>query len=474
MIKNDFGDRRSAKTLGVSDVLAASLISKHYILCFDEFQITDIATATILNQLFDRLFQFGLVLIVTSNRRPEELYRGGVQRHLFKDFEKELQSRCDVWELRVGSDFRREASLEKEGTRYDTLAIVTNQFRIRETFFSTKMKPAYDNVIQKLESQSTLTPSPSSLKLYARSISIPACINTEDFSYAKFTFDDLFSNDSALGPADFFLICSHFEFIVIQGIPKLRIKQKNEARRLITFIDAAYELKCNVVILADCDIDELLSGEIGESSIEDDAMLRESMGDLLGEISQRMEKPEAKLEIQNRNSPKYGSSSLPPRQIQNLPIFTAEEELFAFKRAESRLFEMSTDRYLSTRWTGKEHRLQLAEDATIIQSTSPKRTSASIINPKTSLHLDSPFIHPIFSSDPPVAKTDFASEASYEGYHKPLRNAMDESPLPPGKSSAAQIPQAYEEREKRKPRFGTQHFWGAGWWEKLVYRNRKE
>src|SRR5205085_4711474 len=79
-----------------------------WLLCFDEFHVTDIADAMILGRLYSRLFELGTVVVATSNVAPDDLYKGGLNRGLFLPFVGQLKQRMDVLFLDARTDFRLE------------------------------------------------------------------------------------------------------------------------------------------------------------------------------------------------------------------------------------------------------------------------------------------------------------------------------------------------------------------------------
>ncbi|CAL5374893.1 unnamed protein product [Camellia sinensis] len=107
---------RLQKHKGVLDpleVVAGEISDESILLCLDEFMVTDVADALILNRLFGHLFSNGLILVAISNRAPDNLYEGGLHRDLFLPFISTLKERCVVHEIGSSTDYRKMTSAEQ-------------------------------------------------------------------------------------------------------------------------------------------------------------------------------------------------------------------------------------------------------------------------------------------------------------------------------------------------------------------------
>ena len=211
------------------------------LLCFDEFQVTDIADAMILKGLFERLWDRGVVVITTSNRVPARLYEGGLNRSHFLPFVDSLQQRCEVLELRGSQDYRRAVAAES-GLFFSPLS-ADNAAAIQTVFDGLARASAEPPRALTVASGPRLT----------RSIAVPWAHPGGEGCW--FTFEELCG--SATGASDFGALAQRFDVIVVSGIPRLSSRQSNEARRMITLIDAAYEHGVRLICSAAAPIDEL-------------------------------------------------------------------------------------------------------------------------------------------------------------------------------------------------------------------------
>ncbi len=218
--------RREEKSDPIGPV-AKAIASETTLLCFDEFHVVDIADAMILGRLFTALFAEGVIVVATSNRAPDGLYEGGLQRERFLPFIALLKEKLDVLRLDGPRDYR--------------LA----RFAGRQVYFT----PIDDNSYRALERAfGDLTENASAGKatvtVLAREIAVPRAAK----GVAWFSFDELCGQP--LGPADYLALVARYHTFVVEGIPQMSAEQRNEAKRFNIFIDTLYEAHGNLVCSA--------------------------------------------------------------------------------------------------------------------------------------------------------------------------------------------------------------------------------
>jgi cell division protein ZapE len=207
--------------------VAEAIRAETALLCFDEFQVSDITDAMILGRLFDALFELGVVVVATSNRHPRELYENGINRQLFLPVIDMIESKMDVLKLDGPIDYRL-ARLERS--------------RVYFTPLGKDADAALDEVWHDLTGLAH--GAPGELEVLGRTLVVPE----QAKGVARFSFDELCA--AALGPQDYLALADKFHALILKGVPQLTSDQRNEAKRFVTLIDALYERSVKLVCSA--------------------------------------------------------------------------------------------------------------------------------------------------------------------------------------------------------------------------------
>ncbi len=216
----------AARESNVTDPIqpVAEEVAEHaWLLCFDEFHVTDVADAMILGRLFEALFARGVVVLATSNRPPDELYKDGLNRQVFLPFITMLKDRVDLVELDAPRDYRQ--GLEGGSPAYFT-----------------PLGPEADAAMDAAWARETGGEAGASLTLSVHGRRIPLDRATEDC--ARASFEALC--ERPLGPSDYLALAARFRVVFIDRIPQLTWAQNNEAHRFVTLIDALYEARARL------------------------------------------------------------------------------------------------------------------------------------------------------------------------------------------------------------------------------------
>ncbi|KAG6832167.1 hypothetical protein H0H92_004898 [Tricholoma furcatifolium] len=267
--------------------VARDLANEACVLCFDEFQVTDIADAMILRRLLESMVNFGVVCVMTSNRHPDDLYKNGIQRSSFIPAIELLKSQLDVTDLDSGTDYRR-IPRALSHVYYDPLT-PENAREISKVFDSLTSRDPSDPPIHN-----------RALRTWGRKLLVPESTS----KIAKFRFHDLCGQP--LSAADYLEVTKNFGTIFVLDVPKMGMDSKDMTKLFVTSEVPIYKVFS----------DEDASGS--SKPISDH--MRSVMDDLglSGEV--------------------VGTSSM----------FTGEEEVFAFARACSRLVQMGSKEWAET------------------------------------------------------------------------------------------------------------------------------
>ena len=227
------------------EALSKVIVERAWLLCFDEFHVTDIADAMILGRLFEALFARGIVIVATSNRHPKDLYKDGLQRERFLPFIDIFLTKMEVIELDNGTDYRLE--------RLQSMDVYMTPTGTEST---AKLERAFDTLAVGLPVIER------TLNVNGRDVHLPR--TADGVAFARFS--ELC--DRPLGAGDYLAFAECFHTLVLADIPRMSPAKRDQAKRFVTLVDALYDAKVKLVCSAEAGPTELYTAGDGAFEFE--------------------------------------------------------------------------------------------------------------------------------------------------------------------------------------------------------------
>lgn len=207
--------------------VAKAIAREAKLLCFDEFHVTDITDAMILSRLFSALWMRGVIVVATSNRAPQELYKNGLNRALFTPFIDKMSEYLEIYEFGGETDHRLR-QLEAAPVYYSPLGRMTSK----------ELKASWGRLT------GCAKPRPTCLSVQGRKLFLKR--TAEGTAWAS--FHQLCQG--SLGAADYLRLARAFQTIILENVPQMGPENRNEAKRFVTLIDTLYETRTKLVMSA--------------------------------------------------------------------------------------------------------------------------------------------------------------------------------------------------------------------------------
>lgn len=297
--------------------VAANIARDANVLCFDEFQCTDVADAMILRRLIESLMHHGTVIVTTSNRHPKDLYKNGVQRESFVPCINLLLQHLRVLNLDSTTDYRK-IPRPPSGVYHHPLDPAAKQHA--------------DHWFRFLGDVENDPPHTATQHVWGRPIEVPQASGR----CAQFDFKELLGRST--GAADYIELVRSYDAFIITNVPGMNLRSRDLARRFITFIDAVYEGRGKLVLTTAVPLTQLF-------------MTRDEVDDALDGAAKSGDKQAKKNKAEGHDvddvmRQMMDDLGMNMNMLKKSSIFSGDEEAFAFARAISRLSEMGSQEWV--------------------------------------------------------------------------------------------------------------------------------
>lgn len=337
--------------------VAQKMISQSTVFMLDEFMLPDVASAQIVRILFTYYFKLGGVLVATSNKLPEELYSSEFNKSRFKSFVGILNTRCVAVDMRSDIDYRD--LFARSSVETQNLVIMENNDCHEEQWTELVKRNALqiDPASPLLDPRIPISKLPSeasSFMVYNRTTTLDATFHNNTMCYLDFDYicKGLFSS------SDYITLASIYHTVIIDNVPVMSRKMKNEARRFITLLDALYEAKCQLYLRTQAPVDQIFfpkeKAERETASIQEEEMFAKTAIAAANPYRPNV----ASYDMDHTKE--YEAKKDAKVNFGDVKAFTGEDERFAYKRAVSRIREMvGSDTWRKRdRWVPVHHLLR--------------------------------------------------------------------------------------------------------------------
>jgi cell division protein ZapE len=223
--------------------LARIIADQGWLLCFDEFFVSDITDAMILGRLFEAMIDAGVVIVATSNRPPHDLYKDGLQRELFLPFIKLIEDDMEVIELDSPQDYRLE------------------RIQAMNTYITPNGRHA-DEILDQCFRDLSIGALPEAYDLAVQGRKIHFHKTAEGVAFSDFAT----LCEQPLGPADYLAIAAFFHTLILSDIPRITPDRRDAAKRFLILVETLYEAKVNFICSAEAPAEELYT--LGDGAFE--------------------------------------------------------------------------------------------------------------------------------------------------------------------------------------------------------------